>query len=445
MAYADKDQESSGPTIQTYVNPRLLEQESVDDIELDEFEAQEDLWFNLRSNLDEFRESIYEDFDNDSRYGSNSNRVMSHVLAQDLNGMVCDLESTYKDYGFTIGNVLPQEKRSDATFKQSVEDDFAGNSDFKRNNPVATSSEAPEIVLSDERAEVIQKKIDAFSGWSGLGFVFLDLDTGNYISYNVDEPIYGASSFKGPYCTYICDHLIDEDVYHLDENISDSSSSYLFDTLGLNEEELFSGSLLQAVNTAVDSTIAEVGERQQAKMRSEGNFNNSDILRNSITAVVRDSDNDQYRSLKYAYSQYGFNEYLDSIGVDSAYFATQWSFPTYSARTSALLWLNTYHYLFNRDQSETAAWLADLYATTNLSFIRAGVGQADVQAYVMNKAGWIAGDVNSTSDAALIEVGNKTYLMSIMTGQPDSLDSEQKVAELACALIEARDALDSRG
>ncbi|MGN0302316.1 MAG: serine hydrolase [Anaerotardibacter sp.] len=308
---------------------------------------------------------------------------------------------------FQVGNVLPETSQETTTlteeeFEQLFYDffdylelqqkktegdaelqDYLNQKQYQANKPLMSSTLAPEVALTEEQTTALnQATQDLLDTGYDFGYMLIDLDTGNAIYYNIDQKVYGASSFKGPFCHFVCEELID------------------------------------------------TGKTTQASVK------------NSIESVILYSDNESYRSLRYRFNQYGFTDYLDSLGLDSASLMKGGSFPTYSARTSAILWLDTYHYLVERFDNSTASWLTELYATTVFSPLRDGVEQSSVDALVLNKAGWISGRVNSMSDAGLIEVGNKTYLMSIMTGQPDCLESEKRVSNLAKALIEAAPALD---
>ena len=90
-----------------------------------------------------------------------------------------------------------------------------------------------------------------------------------------------------------------------------------------------------------------------------------------LQPMIIDSDNNAFSSLRNSYDSSGFAEWLSSCGVDSSIMHDT-HFPRYSARESALLWLHTYQYL--ETDTPTAQHLASLYAQTNVSFIRAGVG-----------------------------------------------------------------------
>lgn len=226
-----------------------------------------------------------------------------------------------------------------------------------------------------------------------VGFTLINLNTGKGIAYNLDSRVYGASSFKGPYAAFLCQHLGDND------------ASYP------------SGS--EAAGSGVSSSIYSL-----------------------MQPMILYSDNSAFSSLRNTYDSAGFAEWLNSCGVDSEIMHDT-HFPRYSARESALLWLRTYQYL--KTNTPTAQNLASLYEQTNVSFIRSGVSNDGEVEAVLNKAGWCAGRERFTGlcDAGLIKcTDGTTYLMSTMTNSPDGGLYTVRLANLASALFECRDVLE---
>lgn len=248
-------------------------------------------------------------------------------------------------------------------------------------------------LLSEEQQESLAAATQNIEGGGyTVGFTLINLNTGKGIAYNLDSRVYGASSFKGPYAAYLCQHLGDNDV------------SYP------------SGS--EAAGSGVSSSIYSL-----------------------MQPMILYSDNNAFSSLRNSYDSAGFAEWLNSCGVDSEIMHDT-HFPRYSARESALLWLHTYQYL--KTNTPTAQNLASLYEQTNVSFIRSGVSDDEGVEAVLNKAGWCAGRERFTGlcDAGLIKcTDGTTYLMSTMTNSPDGGLYTVRLANLASALFECRDAL----
>lgn len=248
--------------------------------------------------------------------------------------------------------------------------------------------------LSEEQQESLAAAAQNIEGGGyTVGFTLVNLNTGKGIAYNLDSRVYGASSFKGPYAAYLCQHLGDND------------ASYP------------SGS--EAAGSGVSSSIYSL-----------------------IQPMILYSDNSAFSSLCNTYDSAGFAEWLNSCGVDSEIMHDT-HFPRYSTRESALLWLRTYQYL--KTNTPTAQNLASLYEQTNVSFIRSGVSDdAEVEA-VLNKAGWCSGSERFTGlcDAGLIKcTDGTTYLMSTMTNSPDGGLYTVRLANLASTLFECRDVLE---
>ena len=248
--------------------------------------------------------------------------------------------------------------------------------------------------LSEEQQESLAAATQNIEGGGyTVGFTLINLNTGKGIAYNLDSRVYGASSFKGPYAAFLCQHLGDND------------ASYPSDS--------------EAAGSGVSSSIYSL-----------------------MQPMILYSDNSAFSSLRNTYDSAGFAEWLNSCGVDSEIMHDT-HFPRYSARESALLWLRTYQYL--KTNTPTAQNLASLYEQTNVSFIRSGVsGDGEVEA-VLNKAGWCSGSERFTGlcDAGLIKcTDGTTYLMSTMTNSPDGGLCTVRLANLASTLFECRDVLE---
>lgn len=248
--------------------------------------------------------------------------------------------------------------------------------------------------LSEEQQESLAAATQNIEGGGyTVGFTLINLNTGKGIAYNLDSRVYGASSFKGPYAAFLCQHLGDND------------ASYP------------SGS--EAAGSGVSSSIYSL-----------------------MQPMILYSDNSAFSSLRNTYDSAGFAEWLNSCGVDSEIMHDT-HFPRYSARESALLWLRTYQYL--KTNTPTAQNLTSLYEQTNVSFIRSGVSDDGEVEAVLNKAGWCSGSERFTGlcDAGLIKcTDGTTYLMSTMTNSPDSGLYTIRLANLASTLFECRDVLE---
>lgn len=248
--------------------------------------------------------------------------------------------------------------------------------------------------LSEEQQESLAAATQNIEGGGyTVGFTLINLNTGKGIAYNLDSRVYGASSFKGPYAAFLCQHLGDND------------ASYPSDS--------------EAAGSGVSSSIYSL-----------------------MQPMILYSDNSAFNSLRNTYDSAGFAEWLNSCGVDSEIMHDT-HFPRYSARESALLWLRTYQYL--KTNTPTAQNLASLYEQTNVSFIRSGVSDNGEVEAVLNKAGWCAGRERFTGlcDAGLIKcTDGTTYLVSTMTNSPDGGLYTVRLANLASTLFECRDVLE---
>lgn len=292
--------------------------------------------------------------------------------------------------------------------------------------------------LSQQALDPINAAFSKFTdGGIDAGFVFMNLDTGAGIAANADQKVYGASSIKGPFVTYLCESLIDGE-----EITTDTMCASMNDNFSRN------GS-------------ASVGS----------------LITNTITL----SSNGAFGSLSEQYSDSDYDNWLESVGVDPGIYERADYFAWYTARDAAKLWTETYDYLGSG--SETADWLAGLMEDTNVSYIRDGASALKTQltedewqmppmqssptkliratadsvsgyqsktaildgVKVANKAGWCVDDASdsvdydSTSDNGIVTIDGQDYLLCIMTGSPYSDNSAQNVANLAASLIAVYD------
>lgn len=256
--------------------------------------------------------------------------------------------------------------------------------------------------ISDEQYSAIQKAIDAASDQGDIGLVFYSLETGRGISHNADTAVYGASSFKGPYALYICETLIEPGTISLDSSC--------------------------AGTTAYDPSSYYNG----------GSYMVSDLISDSIIY----SDNNAYGSLRDSYDNMGFDEWVTKIGAtDATYRADSW-YPWYCARSSAKLWTEMYTYL--ESDTETATYLSTLLGQTEESFIRSAL--EETHALVEDKAGWCADSdpsYNGLCDAGIVTVDGHPFVLSIMTGMPDSDQNRLLLEDIARSVFDTHEALAS--
>lgn len=296
-----------------------------------------------------------------------------------------------------------------------------------------TGSRFSAPVLSDPSLVSLNNALSFYdnNGYD-VGYLFMDLGTGRGIAGNLDATVYGASSFKGPFSAYIVSQEFPDDI-----------------------------------NQARQSRV------------------------NQVEDTIIWSDNESYDRLRTVYGDEGMEEWLADAGVDASLLDDTF-YPHYTTRQSALMWLKIYQYLTETDTS-AAQWLSDALGQTEVSFLRNGalgttsaghtdylpeeeeveaaegeeaiedaaegevlaeeaieneklteeadktVASIGTNITVRNKAGWIHDDeVNGVCDSGIVTIGDRDYLMTIMTNSPDSAASEQAFAHLARTLLEIR-------
>ncbi len=159
--------------------------------------------------------------------------------------------------------------------------------------------------------------------------------------------------------------------------------------------------------------------------------------REDIEQTITYSDNDSFEAFAYTYAT---ADYVQWLGLYEAYHDDAYYdlYPMMSARSLAAFWAEILQYV--QAGSPDAKWFASLLESTDTSFIRDAIGEKDV--VVMNKGGWNSEEgFESVSDAAIVQEDGRTYLMVIVTNQPDGGVSEANVTALASALFALRSSL----
>lgn len=315
--------------------------------------------------------------------------------------------------------------------------------------------------LSEEGLNTIQTALTSFmENEYDVGFILMDLQTGSGYSYNLDQEVYGASSFKGPVLIYGCQEALEPGILSID-TVNDSASN----------------------------------------------------------AIIYSDNNSYYnmRAIFEEYSEISLVNWLANMNIDSDV-ETDTSFPHYSVRESAKLWMNAYLYFTSSESDpEIVSWAQDLFSQTEVSMLRAGVDpsfalitdggevyinqatqtdqggdqtnseentdqsgdqsnsdqssdqqsndqssdqiasqQEDTSSglsaadmatsgssiVVYDKAGWLNGETDDgLCDAGIVYDGDKAYLISVMTGAPDGDGTREDLARLVAALWSQRSTL----
>lgn len=343
--------------------------------------------------------------------------ALAHTLAQP--DMITSLEDDVMEIYTTHNDAAKLEQALEEAATREVP---LGDIEPTDLDAISTRAELQTFSLIDEEApslpenatNAIDAAVKAAERLGDVGIVFFDASTGNGISYNAGAAVYGASSFKGPYAVYVCQALVDKGEITLNSPVDVVSSNR--------------GSI------AISSTSSWATSGKTSYPTGE-----------LISAAVIESDNDAYGMLRNQYDGEGYDSWIAELGVEDAPRDPLTWYPTYCAQSSAKLWVNALHYLESDEAS--SAWLAEQLKQTRTSFIRDGILSAEGgrDAEVMDKAGWISDSdpaYNAVCDAGIVRAGGRTYVMCIMTSQPDCTEARTNVAAIASALFEARGALE---
>lgn len=182
--------------------------------------------------------------------------------------------------------------------------------------------------LSDESAQTLNEALQPFTESDAItAFLLMDIQTGRGFARNIDKTIYGASSFKGPYCAYLLKKYVDGGDTKLGDNFA---SGYMTASLG------YARSGTETLGTLIEETIV-------------------------------DSSNDAFASLRVNFSDKTLADWLTSVNVDEKVAYDTW-FPFNTVRNMSKLWMETYYYL--QSGSEAAVALREHMGSTAKSFMR---------------------------------------------------------------------------
>lgn len=149
-----------------------------------------------------------------------------------------------------------------------------------------------------------------------VGFAFIEPANWRGYVYNLDQRVYGASSFKGHVLIYGCQQAL------------------------------------------------ETGKTSISRVNS------------SAQDAIINSDNTSYyrmRSVFESSASESLSAWLSSMNISTT-LANDTSFPHYSARESLKLWMNTFLYLNSSDSNkEITEWVKKMFSGTAVSMVRNGV------------------------------------------------------------------------
>lgn len=260
---------------------------------------------------------------------------------------------------------------------------------------------APQIM--PEHLQAIEAALEPYEESDiAASFLLMDIGTGRGIACNMDESIYGASSFKGPYSAFVCEEYLEE------------------------------GKLDFSTEVMCDPTSCPSGTS------SDG----TDSIYHLMESAIINSSNEAYQGLRDACTRDALASWLTSVGVDPGK-AYGTRLPFFTVRDMAKMWLDVHAYL--QTDSQNAETLADLYSKTDLSFIRDALAESvDGDVLVMDKGGWFRPDdeeQNSVVDCGIVQCDGRDYLLCVMTGARWTEQNVNRIETLISAVFSARDSL----
>lgn len=230
------------------------------------------------------------------------------------------------------------------------------------------------------------------------GFLIMDLETGRGFACNLDEEVYGASSFKAAFCAYIGMSYLDAGTYSLSSTLGEISI------------------------TGADGT----------------SYSSSATLYELFQSTIIYSSNEAFMALRGTFSDDELAAWLEDLGIDGD-IAYDTSFPHYTTRDAARLWLTIYQY-FDED-TEAANLIEECCSSTETSFLRSALSDLD-GVTVRDKAGWYADedssdgiDYNAICDNGIVTYNGRDYLVCVMLGASYSDTTVEHAETLMSAIF----------
>ena len=254
--------------------------------------------------------------------------------------------------------------------------------------------------------EHIQAAVDEYP--YDVAFAMVDLASGQGVCYNAHELHYGASSMKAGFAAYLCSRLVESGALEL----SDCTGAWGLD-YDLAHPEHWNGTF--TVGSLVENTIIY-------------------------------SDNTAYETLRgsYEYLDYAaYTQWMKDLGLEDLMYCYNNWYPDYTPAQGVSLWLYLWSYL--QSGTETAQWLAGLLGETEVSFLRAGLGES--AQLVLNKAGWDVGGgfYNTLTDCGVVIMGDRTYVVALMVNEADGAEDFGAITQLARTLVQETNAALASG
>lgn len=232
---------------------------------------------------------------------------------------------------------------------------------------LADGDSAP--TLSDDASTSITSTMTKLLGEERVGgFLLIDLETGRGVVSGADERVFGASAIKAPFVHFMCERWLDAGKASLDDKVT------------IDDKEM--------------------------------------TLKEAIEDAVIKSGNDSYKMLFNTYNS-GWSTWLQSMGISGKIDPWERN-PSYTARESAVMWLEIYRYISEEASADNhAEWLGSMISSTQVSFMRHAI--ADNNTKVASKPGWYATPEGSEykmdgfCEAGIINEDGHCYLLTLMT------------------------------
>lgn len=275
------------------------------------------------------------------------------------------------------------------------------------------TGEAP--ALSEEQSAAITSAISALQEKDAdVGFVLVDADTGLGYSYNATDKVYGASSFKGPFAAFVCEHFVESGDITLEDAIQCiGQGTWGYYAIGE-----------APVRDLIEWSIVNSDNGSFGALREH--FSGSTV--SGVTYMPEEES----RAMAEA-----FRTWLGSLGADISIADDDEWFPHYCAQDAARFWASISNYIDSK--TETSQFLAEMLGSTETSFIREAL--EDTDASVIDKAGWYnddptgTSDYNSICDNGVVLIDGHKYVLCVMTSAYYSDSNVELVENLVNAVF----------
>jgi len=257
------------------------------------------------------------------------------------------------------------------------------------------TTNTPPVLIDKEKAAIDEAIAVIENAGCEIGFVMYNTKSGYGVSYNCDVKVYGASSIKGLYGTYIVIECLEKGVIDIDAQVT-----------------------AKIVLDGSDGYVA----------------GDSYSVRSLMQDMLVKSSNNAFVILRDNFDQYGWDDWVTSMDAKDLVRNPQYNFSFFTPRSASRIYTEMYNYLNNDETSDIKKQFKEWLNTSQMSFLRNAMKSKG--ATVMSKPGWnfdTDKSWNSIADSGIVNINGDDFICSFMS----SLEYNEENQKVFQAVISA--------